>query len=73
MILGCFLTTERSEVVPFFRAVRARKKGREATLKMLGARLHSLVSCKNFAQMWMELDETWQEGRFGQAPQIDIL
>ena len=26
-----FLTTERSEVVPFFRAVRAEKRGREAT------------------------------------------
>ena len=28
-----FLTTERSEVVPFFRAVRAKKRGREATPK----------------------------------------
>ena len=27
-----FLTTERSEVVPFFRAVRAKERGREATL-----------------------------------------
>ena len=26
-----FLTTERSEVVPFFRAVRAEERGREAT------------------------------------------
>ena len=29
------LTTERSEVVPFFRAVQAKKKGREATLRLL--------------------------------------
>ena len=28
-----YLTTERSEVVPFFRAVRAEKRGREATLQ----------------------------------------
>ena len=27
----CLLTTERSEVVPFFRAVRGRERGREAT------------------------------------------
>ena len=26
-----YLTTERSEVVPFFRAVRAEERGREAT------------------------------------------
>ena len=30
--LSDWLTTERSEVVPFFRAVRAKKRGREATL-----------------------------------------
>ena len=29
-----FLTTERSEVVPFFRAVRAEKRGRKATPSM---------------------------------------
>ena len=29
--MNILLTTERSEVVPFFRAVRTKKKGREAT------------------------------------------
>ena len=32
----CLLTTERSEVVPFLRVVRAEKKGREATLPQGG-------------------------------------
>ena len=34
------LTTERSEVVPFLRAVRARKRGREATPLQGGAAPH---------------------------------
>ena len=66
MSLFSSLTTERSEVVPFFRAVRAKKRGREATICTGGGS----PSVRQFFQRklsWMStnMNETWQESSLG--------
>ena len=52
-IFGTFLneivlTTERSEVVPFFRAVRGRERGREATPPPCGGEAPTKVAMRPF-------------------------
>ena len=76
------LTTERSEVVPFLRAVRAMKRGREATPQggrsppfMVAKRPYiarGLPSVRQFfgeklSQTLMDWNETWQECSLNQA------
>ena len=82
------LTTERSEVVPFLRAVRAMKRGREATPQggrsppfMVAKRPYiarGLPSIRQFfakklSQTSMDWNETWQECSLDQAGRFVVV